>query len=82
MIVLKKGSGCAERKLKNQKLTQFFLEMDMMSIIWRECEHEELDRVVFDNYEEKKGLCVANMYTFFLFGSMRAQRILLNILIY
>jgi hypothetical protein len=36
---------------------------------------------VFDNDEAKKGLHACGMYKVFQVGSMRAQRILLNLLI-
>jgi hypothetical protein len=72
---------CIERKLKNKKLTQNFLENDRMSILWREREHEEVDRAVFNNDEAKQALHACNMYKFFQVGGMRAQRRLLNILI-
>jgi hypothetical protein len=67
--------------LKNKKLTQNSLENDRMSILWREREHEEVDRAVFDNDEAKQALHACGMYKFFQVGGMRAQRRLLNLLI-
>jgi hypothetical protein len=52
-----------------------------MSILWRERKHEEVDRAVFDNDEEKQDLHACSMYNFFQVGGMRTQRRLLNILI-
>jgi hypothetical protein len=64
-----------------KKTNSIFLENYRMSILWREHEHEEVDRAVFDNDDSKQALCSCSMYKFFQVGGMRAQRRLLNILI-
>jgi hypothetical protein len=55
--------------------------MNRMFFLLRECEHEEVDRVVFENDEEKKDLHPCGMHKFLQIGGMRVQRRLLNFLI-
>jgi hypothetical protein len=55
--------------------------MSRMFVLWRERKHEEVDRAVFDNDEEKQALRACGMYKFFQIGGMRVQRRLLNLLI-
>jgi hypothetical protein len=52
-----------------------------MFVHWREREHEEVDREVFDDDDAKQDLHACGMYNFFQIGGMRAQRRLLNLLI-
>jgi hypothetical protein len=53
-----------------------------MFVHWRDCEQEQVDHAVFYDDDAKKVLRECGMYKFFQIGSMRAQKILLNLLIY